>query len=55
MLDNKHIKSNVLVYAYVIVLIAPSLQGFQKLIAILGELMKNISPKNNVEKSKHIV
>ena len=55
MLDNKHIKWNVSVYTHDIVPKVPSLKGFQKLISVLGESIKNISIKKNVEKSKYIV
>ena len=49
------IKWNVLAYADDIVLMAPSLNGLQKLIDTLGESIKKIRLNINAKKSKYIV
>ena len=49
------IKWNVLAYADDIILMAPSLNGLQKLIDTLGESIKKICLKINPKKSKYIV
>ena len=49
------IKCNVLAYADDIVLMAPSLNGLQKLIDTLGESIKKIRLNINAKKSKYIV
>ena len=48
-------KWNVLAYADNIVLMAPSLNGLQKLIETLGESIKKIRLNINAKKSKYIV
>ena len=49
------IKWNILAYADDIVLLAPSLNGLQKLIDTLGESIKKIQLNINAKKSKYIV
>ena len=49
------VRWNVLAYADDIVLMAPSLNGLQKLIDTLGESIKKIRLNINAKKSKYIV